>query len=61
MQREYSMATTNSREDQDGITIGWQAIVRKKGYPSQSKTFRTKRDAEAWARLTESAMERGLW
>jgi Site-specific recombinase XerD len=35
--------------------------VRKKGYPSQSKTFRTKRDAEAWARLTESAMERGLW
>ena len=55
------MATTNSREDQDGITIGWQAIVRKKGYPSQSKTFRTKRDAEAWARLTESAMERGLW
>ena len=55
------MATINSREDQDGITIGWQAIVRKKGYPSQTKTFRTKRDAEAWARLTESAMERGLW
>ncbi|WP_414039738.1 site-specific integrase [Acidithiobacillus sp. M4-SHS-6] len=55
------MATINPREDQDGITIGWQAIVRKKGYPSQSKTFRTKRDAEAWARLTESAMERGLW
>ncbi|OCX67654.1 hypothetical protein A6M27_10665 [Acidithiobacillus thiooxidans] len=55
------MATINSREDQDGVTIGWQAIVRKKGYPSQSKTFRTKRDAEAWARLTESAMERGLW
>ena len=55
------MATINSREDQDGITIGWQAIVRKKGYPSHTKTFRTKRDAEAWARLTESAMERGLW
>ena len=29
--------------------------------PSQTKTFRAKRDAEAWARLTESAMERGLW
>ena len=55
------MATINPREAQDGITSGWQAIVRKKGYPSQSKTFRTKRDAEAWARLTESAMERGLW
>ncbi|WP_241162611.1 hypothetical protein [Acidithiobacillus ferrivorans] len=55
------MATINPRQDQDGVTIGWQAIVRKKGYPSQSKTFRAKRDAEAWARLTESAMERGLW
>jgi len=55
------MATITARKDQDGITIGWQAIVRKKGYPSQSRTFRAKRDAEAWARLTESAMERGLW
>ena len=55
------MATVYSKEDQDGITIGWQAIVRKNGYPSQTKTFRAKRDAEAWARLTESAMERGLW
>jgi len=26
------MAPINSREDQDGITIGWQAIVRKKVY-----------------------------
>ena len=55
------MATINSREDQDGITIGWQAIVRKKGYPSQTKTFRTKRDAEAWARTIESEMDRGVW
>ncbi|MHB0888838.1 hypothetical protein [Acidithiobacillus sp.] len=55
------MATVYSREDQDGITIGWQAIVRKNGYPSQTRTFRAKRDAEAWALLTESAMERGLW
>lgn len=55
------MATINSREDQDGITIGWQAIVRKKGYPSQTKTFRAKRDAEAWARTIESEMDRGVW
>ena len=55
------MATINSREDQDGITIGWQAIVRRKGYPSQTKTFRAKRDAEAWARGIESEMDRGVW
>ncbi|MBU2858336.1 site-specific integrase [Acidithiobacillus ferrooxidans] len=55
------MATINSREDQDGITIGWQAIVRRKGHPSQTKTFRAKKDAEAWARSIESEMVRGVW
>ncbi len=55
------MATINSREDQDGITIGWQAIVRRKGHPSQTRTFRAKRDAEAWARGVESEMDRGVW
>ncbi len=55
------MATINSREDQDGITIGWQAIVRRKGHPSQTKTFRAKRDAETWARGIESEMDRGVW
>lgn len=55
------MATINSREDQDGITIGWQAIVRRKGHPSQTKTFRAKREAEAWARGIESEMDRGVW
>jgi len=55
------MATINSREDQDGITIGWQAIVRRKGHPSQTKTFRAKKDAEQWARSIESAMDKGVW
>lgn len=55
------MATINSREDQDGITIGWQAIVRRKGHPSQTKTFRAKKEAEAWARSVESEMDRGVW
>jgi integrase len=55
------MATINPRQDQDGITIGWQAIVRRKGYPSQTKTFRTKKDAEAWARGVEAEMDRGVW
>ena len=37
----------------------WQAKVRRKGWPPQSKTFRSKVDAEAWARRVESEMDRG--
>lgn len=55
------MATIYAREDQDGNTIGWQAIIRKRGFPSQTKTFRIRRDAEAWAKITESEMLRGVW
>lgn len=39
----------------------WQVRIRKKGYPATVKTFLNKRDAESWARMTESEMERGLW
>ena len=34
----------------------WQAIVRKKGFKNQSKSFPLKRDAQAWANVTESEM-----
>ena len=34
------MASVTARQDQDGITIGWQVRVRKKGYPVQTRTFR---------------------
>lgn len=37
---------------------GWiQAKVRRKGYPEQSRTFATKRQAEKWAREVEAQME----
>jgi integrase len=39
----------------------WKAVVRRTGYPSQSKTFRTKRDAEDWARSVEDQRRRGLF
>lgn len=39
----------------------WRALVRRKGYPVQTKTFRTKAEAEAWAALNESEMARGVW
>jgi len=55
------MATISPRHDQDDNLIGWQAIIRQRGFPSQTKTFRTKRDAEAWAKVTESEMVWGVF
>ena len=55
------MATIRSREDQDGITIGWQAQIKRKGFPLQVKTFRTKAEATQWATVTESEMMRGVF
>ena len=39
----------------------WKAVIRKTGWPTASKTFRTKRDAEDWARRTEDEMVRGAY
>ncbi len=39
----------------------WQAIVKRKGYPLQSKTFNYQKDAEAWARDVERDMDRGSY
>ena len=39
----------------------WRAMIRRKGYPEQSKTFDTKAAAEAWATVTESEMVRGIF
>lgn len=38
-----------------------QAIVRRKGYPDQSKTFPTKTEAINWAKGIETDMRRGLF
>ena len=39
----------------------WQAIVRRKGYPSQSKTFNLYKDAEKWARQQERLFDTHRW
>lgn len=39
----------------------YQAVVRRKGYPDQSKTFISYRDAQAWAATVESEMLRGVF
>ena len=39
----------------------WQAQVRKKGQPAQSKTFETRAAAERWARAIEVEMDNGAF
>jgi integrase len=39
----------------------WKAVIRKAGWPTVAKTFRTKRDAEDWSRRTEDEMVRGAY
>jgi integrase len=39
----------------------WKAVIRKRGWPTAAKTFRTKRDAEDWSRRTEDEMVRGVY
>ena len=55
------MASILSRKDRDGNVIGWQARVRKKGYPLQVRTFDRKSHAQTWAKQLEVEMERGVW
>lgn len=52
------MATITSRPDN---TPGsrWQAKVRRKGFPPQSKAFASKAEAEAWARGIEAQYDLG--
>lgn len=50
------MATFRQRES--GY---WQAIIRRKGWPDESKTFRTKTEAIAWAGTVEADMKRGIY
>ncbi len=43
-------------------TLGrWHVQIRRKGWPRQTRTFRTKRNAEAWARRIEHEMDGGLF
>lgn len=39
----------------------WQAIVRRSGWPHESKVFSTKYEADRWARSVESEMDRGIF
>lgn len=50
------MATIRKRGE-----LQWQAIVKRRGHPLQSRTWNTRKEAEAWARQIESEMDRGVF
>ena len=50
------MASITKRGDHQ-----WQAIVRRVGFRSQTRTFECKRDAADWSKTIESEMRRGLF
>ena len=54
--KESDMATI--RKQKNGR---WQTIIRRRDSASRSKTFSTKENALAWARLIESEMDRGVY
>jgi len=39
----------------------WKSVIRRSGWPTVSKTFRVKRDAEDWSRATEDEIIRGIY
>lgn len=39
----------------------WQCIIRRKGHPTQSKTFDLRKDAEKWGRQQERLIDAGQW
>lgn len=39
----------------------WQVVVKRKGFDNISRTFDTKAEAEAWAKVAESEMVRGVF
>lgn len=50
------MATIRKRGDYQ-----WESRIRRKGFPTQSKTFETKDEALAWTAVIESEMIRGIF
>ena len=54
------MATFVQRKGPNGRRV-WQALVRRQGYPQQTRTFDSKGKAEVWASGIESEMGRGTF
>jgi integrase len=55
------MASIIVRKNNNGEVTGYQARIRRKGFPPVSKTFSRRADAERYAREVEVEMERGAF
>ncbi len=55
------MATITKRFNREGQLIGWQAKIRKAGFPPLSKMFDKEVDAKDWATIQESEMVRHVF
>jgi hypothetical protein len=51
------MATFIKNTDKSG-KASWQVKIRRKRFPSQTRTFATKAQGQEWARSVETAMDR---
>ncbi len=49
---------TNEKINEGKLT-GWRVVVRIKGYPTASKTFERKQEAEDWGHETERRIKLG--
>ena len=54
------MATFVQRKGPGGRKV-WQALVRKTGYPQQTRTFDSKAEAQTWAGGVENEMGHGVF
>lgn len=54
------MATIQERTTDDG-KVRYRVVVRLKGFPSQSATFRRKTDARKWAQKVETEIREGRY
>jgi integrase len=55
------VATFEERFDREGKKKGWQAKIRRKGFPNQIKTFARHADAVSWAREIETQMDQNAF
>jgi integrase len=54
------MPTIRKKKGVNG-DISYHVQIRKRGYPTQTKTFSDSNDAKRWATIIESEMERGVF
>lgn len=55
------MATISEQRNRRGELIGWQAKIRRRGWPVRSKVCGTRKAAEDWATHTEAEMIKGTY